>query len=60
MKKFTSDFSVPAETMAEAEAKMEALKILATFLTSHELKKLAHVVKNDPVKTSLAKSYLGL
>ena len=60
MKKFTSDFSVPAETMAEAEKKMEALKVLATYLTAHELEKLAQVVKNDPIKTSLAKSYLGL
>ena len=60
MKKFTSDFSVPAETMADAETKMEALKTLATFLTAMELAKLAQVVKNDPIKTSLAKTYLGL
>ena len=60
MKKFTCDFSVPANTQAEAEKKMDALTILATFLTAEELKKLAHVVKNDPIKTSLAKSYLGV
>lgn len=60
MKKFTSDFSVPAETMEEARSKMEALKTLASLLTEEELKKLAHVVKNDPVKTSLAKNYIGI
>ena len=60
MKKFNCDFSVPANTQAEAEMKMDALTILATFLTAEELKKLAHVVKNDPIKTSLAKSYLGV
>jgi len=60
MKKFTSDFSVPANTEAEAEMKMNALTTLATFLTAEELKKLAQVVKNDPIKTSLAKSYLGM
>ncbi|MBI4945319.1 MAG: hypothetical protein HY840_02825 [Bacteroidetes bacterium] len=60
MKKFNCDFSVPANTQAEAEMKMDALTILATFLTADELKKLAHVVKNDPIKTSLAKSYLGV
>jgi hypothetical protein len=60
MKKFNCDFSVPANTQAEAEMKLNALTILATFLTAEELKKLAHVVKNDPIKTSLAKSYLGV
>jgi hypothetical protein len=60
MKKFTSDFSVPATTIAEAETKLSALATLATYLTAEELKKLAHIVKNDPVKTSLAKSYLGV
>lgn len=60
MKKFSSDFSVPANTQAEAEMKMNALSILATFLTAEELKKLAHVVKNDPIKTSMAKTYLGV
>ena len=60
MKKFTCDFSVPANTEAEAETKLNALKVLATFLTARELEKLAQVVKNDPIKTSLAKSYLGI
>jgi len=60
MKKFNCDFSVPANTQAEAETKLSALTILATFLTAEELKKLAHVVKNDPIKTSMAKAYLGV
>jgi hypothetical protein len=60
MKKFTCDFSVPANTEAEAEAKLSAMTTLATFLTAEELKRLAHIVKNDPIKTSLAKSYLGM
>ena len=60
MKKYTYNFSVPANTEAEAETKLNALAILATFLTAHELQKLAQVVKNDPVKTGLAKTYLGL
>ena len=60
MKKFNCDFSVPANTEKEAETKMNALTILASFLTAHELEKLAQVVKNDPIKTSMAKAYLGL
>lgn len=60
MKKHTYNFSVPADTEREAEIKMDALKILATYLTGIELQKLANVVKNDPIKTSLAKSYLGI
>ncbi len=60
MKKFTYDFSVPANTQSEAEKKLTALAALATHLTEAELTKLAHVVKNDPIKTALAKSYLGV
>ena len=60
MKKFNCDFSVPANTQTEAEMKMDALTILASFLSAEELKKLAHVVKNEPIKTSMAKAYLGL
>lgn len=60
MRKFTSEFSVPAQTQPEAETKLKALSILATYLTARELEKLAHVVKNDPIKTSLAKTYLGV
>lgn len=60
MKKISCNFSVPANTQAEAEMKFKALSILATYLTAHELAKLAEVVKNDPVKTGLAKTYLGL
>ena len=60
MKKFPYNFSVPANTETEAEQKMNAFQILATYLTGIELQKLAQVVKNDPIKTSLAKSYLGV
>lgn len=60
MKKFDYNFSVPADTEAEALRKMKALSILATLLTTIELEKLAKVIKNDPVATSVAKTYLGL
>ena len=60
MRKFTCDFSIPANTEAEAETKMNALRILATLLTARELEKLAYVIKNDPIKTSMAKAYLGV
>jgi hypothetical protein len=51
---------IEAKTESEAEEKMKALVILAGKLTAKELSKLALVVKNDPVKTALAKSYLGV
>lgn len=60
MKKFPYNFSVPANTEPEAEKKMKALGVLATLLTAIELEKLAHVIKHDPVKTSMAKTYLGV
>lgn len=60
MKKFHYDISVEAKTETEADAKMQALTILASKLSQKELSKLAHIVKTDPVKTALAKKYLGV
>lgn len=52
--------AIQASTEKEADEKMMALSTLASKLSSKELSKLAHVVKNDPTKTALAKQYLGL
>lgn len=52
--------SIPAKTEAEAMEKMKAFAILASKLTGKELAKLAHTVQHDPVKTKMAKAYLGL
>jgi hypothetical protein len=54
------EFSIEAATETEAENKMKALTVLAKHLKEKELGKLAHVIKNDPVKTALAKRYLGV
>jgi hypothetical protein len=58
--KFEYGLKIEAKAENEAEEKMKALVILAAKLSAKELSKLAHVVKNDPVKTALAKSYLGV
>ena len=60
MKKFNYDISIEASSEDEAQQKMIALTTLASKLKVHELTKLAHVIKNDPVKTALAKKYLGV
>ena len=60
MKKYYYDMLIEAPTETESDNKMKALSVLAAKLSSAELTKLAHVVKNDPVKTALAKGYLGL
>ncbi|RYZ30060.1 MAG: hypothetical protein EOO10_04150 [Chitinophagaceae bacterium] len=60
MKKFQYDLSIEAVTETEADAKMTALTTLAAKLSQKELTKLAHVIKHDPIKTSLAKQYLGV
>lgn len=60
MKKYHYDISIEAKTDMEAEAKMNALTTLASKLSEKELSKLAHVIKHDPVKTALAKKYLGV
>lgn len=60
MKKFHYDITIEAQSGSEADAKMTALTTLASKLSQAELTKLAHVIKHDPVKTSLAKKYLGV
>ena len=54
------NISIPAKTETEANEKMKALIALASKLSAKELSGLAHIVKNDPVKTALAKKYMGL
>lgn len=60
MKKFNYEISIEAGSEDEAGQKMTALITLASGLKPQELTKLAHVIKNDPVKTALAKKYLGV
>lgn len=60
MKSYTYKITVEEKSEAEADAKIEALSTLAKKLSVKELSKLAHVVKTDPVKTALAKKYLGV
>lgn len=60
MKSYKYHVTLEEKTEAEADAKIEALTVLAKKLTTKELSKLAHVVKTDPVKTALAKKYLGV
>ncbi len=59
MKKYQYTMTIEAKTEVEADARMKALTILTSRLSEKELSKLAHVIKNDPVKTALAKKYLG-
>lgn len=60
MKKFQYEISIEAKEEKEADTKIGALTTLAAKLSAQELSKLAHIVKHDPVKTALAKKYLGV
>jgi hypothetical protein len=60
MNKYRYDMAIEAKTETEADGKMTALITLASKLSANELTKLAHVIKNDPIKTALAKKYLGV
>jgi len=60
MNKYSYDISIEAKTEGEADAKIKALITLASRLSEAELSRLAHIVKHDPVKTALAKKYLGV
>jgi len=60
MKKFTYEITIEASTEKEADSKMFSLTTLAKRLTEQELEKLSDIVRNDPVKTALAKKALGM
>src|SRR5688500_19986133 len=49
------DIDISASNQNEADVKMESLMTLASKLNTKELEKLAHIVKNDPIKTAMAK-----
>ena len=58
--KYTFEISIEAQNEDEALAKLKAASTLMQKLKATEIAKLAEVVKNDPVKTALAKKALGL
>lgn len=58
--KYTFEISIEAQTQEEASGKVQAASTLMQKLSAREIAKLAEVVKNDPVKTTLAKKALGL
>ena len=60
MKNYTYKITLEEGSESSADQKIEALMALAQKLTVKELTKLAYVVKTDPVKTALAKQYLGV
>ena len=60
MTKYNYDLEISASTQKEADIKSAAISILASKLTATELEKLAYIVKNDPVKTAMAKQALGV
>ena len=43
--------TIEAKEEKEADAKMQAIIVLASKLNEKELTKLAHVIKHDPIKT---------
>ncbi|QHS60831.1 hypothetical protein [Chitinophaga agri] len=60
MTKHNFKFTIEARTEKDAEEKIKALTVLAAMLSAKELAKLAQVVTYDPIKTAMAKTYLGL
>lgn len=60
MKEYTYKITLQAKTQEEAVKKMQAITSLLDELNEKELSKLAYVVKNDPVKTKMAKLALGV
>jgi len=60
MNKYSFDVTVEATSQEEAVAKLKAASTLMQKLKVNEITRLAEVVKNDPIKTTIAKKALGL
>jgi hypothetical protein len=60
MNKYSYELAITASNESEAETKIKALSVLASKLSAKELEKLAYIVKNDPIKTAMAKKALGV
>lgn len=60
MTTFKFNIEVDAINKVEAQSKMQSVCDLLTKLNEKELKKLAHIVMNDPLKTAIAKRALGV
>ncbi len=60
MAKHSYEINIEASSEKEADSKMKSLTVLASRLTEKELAKLADIIKNDPVKTAMAKKALGV
>jgi hypothetical protein len=60
MQKFSYKIDISAASEKEAITKMKALTVLASKLKDKELEKLAYIIQNDPIKTAMAKTALGV
>lgn len=60
MNKFSYDVTIEANSQEDALIKLKAASVLMQKLKPKEITRLAEVVKNDPVKTAIAKKALGL
>lgn len=60
MNKYSFDISIEANSQEEAYSKLKAASVLMQKLKPNEITRLAEVVKNDPIKTTIAKKALGL
>jgi hypothetical protein len=60
MNTYKYEVKVEAQTKEEAQIKMQSVCDLLKKLNEKELAKLAYIVMNDPIKTTLAKRALGV
>ncbi len=60
MKTYSVEMKIQAENLEDVRQKIKSLTALSEKLSTRELAKLEYTVLYDPVKTALAKTYLGL
>lgn len=60
MQKYNYEITIEANSSQDAETILRSAITLMKKLKPNEIRKLADVVANDPVKTALAKRAMGL
>lgn len=60
MNKYSFSITLTEKSEEDAAKKMKGLVALASKLTAKEVSAMADIVTNDPIKTALAKKYMGL
>ncbi len=58
--KYSFEITIESASEEDAQLKLKAATVLMQKLKTNEITRLADVVKNDPMRTAIAKKAMGL